>query len=128
MKQYGIVPFRFGRAAPEIVSEDILNFYKWIILELTPNGNKHINSDQQANPLSLPLTLNENQTNRYAAFGKLKDFMDTWIDRVSYVILDLLDHRSAVRPGRIDDAVPRAPLKSHPITSATSCERWRAVI
>ena len=106
MSQYGIVPFRFGSAAPEIIPPTLLEFYDWVVIQITGSSTQNLNQKQLETPLSLPLTLGE--TSQHAPYLKFQNFADPWISEVSTIIVDLLDHQYAMRPGRIDDSVGAA--------------------
>src|SRR5260370_1291224 len=84
MKTFGVVPLRFGRAAPERVDTTIDLFYQDIALACGIVPAERVNISQ----LTLPLSY-EMLADAVLAFGMLSEYSETWLDKTDLIIFDL---------------------------------------
>lgn len=109
MSKYGVISFRYGSAAPKLLTENLLDFYAWITSEVT--GASHsLNANQTEGAYTLTLTLAEFQQSANNAYPKFRDFVEKWIDETEIIVVDLL-YEYVQCPARIDVAVALALLQ-----------------
>jgi hypothetical protein len=94
---FGILPFRFGAAASEDLTDDQISFYQWIVNCVTHNDAK---LSDTADKITLSVSLQEIQEKESITFDKTYNFIQKWIDDVNIVVIDIIKLNNTIVPGR----------------------------
>jgi len=102
MKALGIVPIRFDAAAPEFVTDALLEFYQWLAESIMGVKAELYDSGSNISKSTIDLNSIECEESPDIVYSKFMDRLRSWGSNVDITIIDLINPPGDTIPGRID--------------------------
>lgn len=99
---FGIVPVRFGEAAPNLVEGKTKDFYDWVAQAVSGDTCSLV-ATQNTRLLTMAFSFAELREQASGGYAKLHDYAAEWIEQVDLIVVDLL-HRPT-RPSRVNVSI-----------------------
>lgn len=97
MVKIGLIPFQFEVAAPESISENLWNFYLYTAKTVFEEECEISFPKERIN---LSVSHHEVKLEDSITYIKIREYAETWIGEVDYIIVDIIEHIRGILPGK----------------------------
>lgn len=97
MPTFGIVAFRFGAPASEVIEAPQMQFYNALASSIAA---KELSLPVHFQKSTLAVSLAELDADESITYSKFAQFTRPWVGTVEVIIVDIIDPRNTVRPGK----------------------------
>jgi len=99
METFGVIPFRFGAAAPEPISDKDLDFYYQVLSALYSEKIQFLNSNEV---YSLAINLGDLYKNESITYQKIISRVQGWRSKPDILAVDIIPPMETLIPGRAE--------------------------